>query len=55
MRFNELFLGGYLTRLQRDRRLQPDRARRWWVQLKNTETQSHYLAAVTLFIASGTH
>jgi hypothetical protein len=53
--FNELFLSGYLTRLQADERLRPDRVRNLvGDQLRTTVADQTYFVTVTSVIAAVT-
>jgi ubiquinone/menaquinone biosynthesis C-methylase UbiE len=53
-RFSEMFLAGYLTRIQADCRLTPDQVRTWWNELEATVERGTYFAAVTAVLVHAT-
>jgi ubiquinone/menaquinone biosynthesis C-methylase UbiE len=54
LEFLELLLGGHLVRAQNEGLVQPDEVERWWAQLRDTDKQGNFLAALTAFIVAGT-
>jgi hypothetical protein len=52
--FLGLFVGGHLTRAQRDGHLDPADVKEWWGALRDLDAAGRFLAGLSAFIVSGT-
>jgi ubiquinone/menaquinone biosynthesis C-methylase UbiE len=52
--FLGLLIGGHLTRAQRAGALDPTDVKKWWEELRNSDSAGRFLAGFTAFIVSGT-